>query len=141
MAKPNSDKAAPAMLNLDDFDLQGEAERGATMPVINPKTGAPTGATIEVYGADARAYRVALRRIRDAAAREMEREPTDEDDALLLGRARTAAAAITGWSGIAVKGEPVEHSPESAVEVMRAYPWLADQVIAYTNNRGNFGKV
>lgn len=141
MTKPATEKAAPAMLNLDDFDLQGEAERGATMPVLDPKTGDPTGATVQVYGADARSYRVALRRLRDAAAREMEREPTDEDDALLLGRARAAAAAITGWSGIGVKGEAVEHSPESAVEVMRAYPWLADQVIAYTNNRGNFGKV
>ncbi|MCP1550714.1 MULTISPECIES: hypothetical protein [Methylorubrum] len=141
MTKPATESAPPAMLDLAEFDLQSEAERGAAMPVANPRTGEKTGATLQVYGADARAYRVALRRIRDAAAREMEREPTDEDDALILGRARSAAAAITGWSGIALKGEPVDYSPEAAVEVLKAYPWLADQVLAYTANRGNFGKV
>lgn len=140
--QPTADEAAekPAapVFDLAGFDLQADAERGATMPVLNPRTGAPAGPTIEVYGSDARAYRVALRRIRDAAAATMEREPTDEDDALLLGRARTAAAAVKGWEGIVIDGEPVSCTLENAVLVLTTYPWLADQILNYANARGNF---
>lgn len=135
--KPAERAPVPA-LDLSAFDLQAEAERGATMPVLNPKTGAPTGATISVYGQDARGYRVAARRIADEIAANFEREPTDPDDALLLGRAREAAAAITDWDGIVVDGEVVDCTIESAVEVLRRYPWLADQVLTFIRSRGNF---
>lgn len=128
----------PAALDLAAFDLQADAGRGATMPVLNPRTGVPTGATIQVLGSDAREYRVALRRIRDTAAASLEREPTDEDDALLLGRARTAAAAVRSWEGITVNGEAVTYSPANAVSLLTEYPWLADQVLSFVNARGNF---
>lgn len=137
--KPTAGPAVPA-IDLAEFDLQGEAERGSTMPVLNPRTGAPTGATISVYGIDSRAYRVALRRIRDEVAANFEREPTDEDDGLLLGRAREAAAAAHAWEGIAVKGDRLDFSTENAVEAFRLYPWLADQVLVYVRARGNFSK-
>lgn len=142
-AKKTEAAEKPKGLDLAEFDLQAEAERGATMPVLNPRTGQPLGCTLQVLGEDARAYRSNLRRLRDAAAAAMEREPTDEDDALLLGRARAAAAAITGSGGepITVKGEAVDFSSvDNAVGALVAYPWLADQVLTFIRNRGNFGK-
>lgn len=134
----SADEVVPPAFDLASFDLQSDADRGATLKVLNPRTGTPAGPTIECYGADARAYRVALRRLRDAAAASLEREPTDEDDAMLLGRARVAAAAIKSWEGIVVNGEPVRCTPENAVSVLSTYPWLADQVTAFINTRGNF---
>jgi hypothetical protein len=133
-----AEPSATPVFDLAGFDLQADAERGTMLQVRNPRTGEVTGATIQVIGSDARAYRVALRRIRDAAAAAPEREPTDEDDALLLGRARTAAAAVTAWDGMSLKGEALACTAEKAIEVFTTYPWLADQVLTFVNNRGNF---
>lgn len=121
-----------------NFDLAASAERGATLDLRNPRTGMPTGVKLELHGADARSYRVALRRIRDTVAANPEREPTDEDDSLILDRARQAAAAVHGWFGVKVEGSPIDYSQDNVVELFVRYPWAADQVLSYINNRGNF---
>lgn len=128
------------MLNLSEFDLQAEAERGATMHVLHPKTGERTSATCQVVGVEAKAYRDRLRAIRNEAMKNPDREPADEDGALLLGRARQAVAALTGWTDIGDGGETVEFNDESAIRVMTKFPWLADQVLGFASNRGNFGR-
>lgn len=132
----------PAPFDLDGFDLQADAEAGTTLQVRNPRTGEVTGASIDLYGADSRSYRVNLRRIQDAVAAAPEREPTDADDLLLLGRARNAAAAIreTGWSNLSVGGQDVEFSLETAVSLLTRFHWLTDQILTLINSRGNFAK-
>lgn len=132
----------PAPFDLEGFDLQADAEAGTTLQVRNPRTGEVTGATIDLYGADSRSYRVNLRRIQDAVAAAPEKEPTDADDLLLLGRARNAAAAIrdTGWSNLSVGGEEVQFSLENAVSLLTRFHWLTDQILTLINSRGNFGR-
>lgn len=128
------------MLDLADYDLDAEATRGAEMTINDPKTGKPTDAKVRVIGQDSAQYRSNLRRIRDAVAAAPEREPADEDAQTILARARSAAAAITDWSGIGFGGAAIEFSTEAAVDLGVRRPWFADQVLAYTNVRGNFGR-
>ncbi|ACL61038.1 hypothetical protein [Methylobacterium nodulans] len=134
------DETAPVLLDLETIDLEGDAERGATMPVVNPRTGARTGATVTLLGQEAATYRGNLRKLRDAAAAYPEREPTDEDTRMLLARARQAGAAITGWTGIGFGGRAVEFSREAAVELCFKRPWLADQILAFITAPGNFAR-
>lgn len=128
------------MLDFAEFDLDAEASRGATMVVRNPKTGAESDAKVHVIGQESSQYRAALRRIRDMVAAAPEREPADEDTAFILSRARNAAAAVTGWEGIGFGGQPVEFSLEAAIDLCTKRPWLADQVLGFTQTRGNFGR-
>ena len=128
------------MLDLDMYDLDAEATRGAEMTVMDPKTGKPTDARIRVVGQDSAVYRAALRQIRDEVAAAPEREPTDEDRLLMLNRARNAAAAVTDWTGIGSGGVQIEFSREAAIEACTKWPWLADQIATFTGARGNFGR-
>lgn len=128
------------MLDLAEYDLDAEASRGATMVVRDPKTGAETDAKLRVIGQESSQYRATLRRIRDMVAAAPEREPVDEDTAFILSRARNAAAAVTGWEGIGFGGQAVEFTLEAAIDLCSRRPWLADQVLAFTATRGNFGR-
>jgi hypothetical protein len=128
------------MLDLADYDLDAEATRGAEMTVHDPRTGKPTDAKVRVIGQDSAQYRANLRRIRDAVAAAPEREPADEDAQAMLARARSAAAAITGWSDIGFGGAQIEFSTEAAIDLCTRRPWFADQVLGFTGTRGNFGR-
>ncbi len=121
-----------------NYDIAAIAERGTTFQLLNPKSGMPSGVTMQVYGGDARSYRTNLRRGQDAVAAAPEKEPTDADDALLLSRARAAAAAVMSWSGVYVEDQEIEFNYNNAVELFSRYSWAADQVIMFINQRGNF---
>ncbi|MFE1598184.1 hypothetical protein [Methylobacterium sp. ID0610] len=128
------------MLDLADIDLDAEASRGAEMTIRHPKTAEATDAKVRVIGQDSAQYRANLRRIRDMVAAAPEKEPADEDNQMLLARARNAAAAITGWTNVGFGGAAIEFSFEAAVDLGTRRPWFADQVLAFTAARGNFGR-
>lgn len=124
--------------DFDQWDLGANAERGAILELRNPVTGNKAGPKFHTVGADSATYRRNLRAIQDKAAMHPEREPTDSDTALLLGRARNAAAGMTGWEGVTVAGAAVEFSMDAAVELLTKYFWAADQTLDFINTRGNY---
>lgn len=132
------DEKKPQPLDLETLDVAAAAERGASMTLLHPVTGAATDIKMTVLGGDAPAYRANLRKIRDTAAERPEGEPTEQDAVAVLAHARNAAAAVTGWSNVVYGGKPVTFSLEGAVDLMRRRPWVADQVAMFRDRRANF---
>lgn len=125
-------------LDLESLDVAAAAERGASMTLLHPVTGAALDVKMTVLGGDAPAYRANLRKIRDATAARPETEPTEQDAISVLAHARNAAAAVTGWSGVVYGGKTMPFSLDNAVELMRQRSWVADQVAAFRDRRANF---
>ena len=134
------DDKKPQSLDLETLDVAAAAERGATMTLLHPVTGAALDIRMTVLGGDAPAYRADLRKIRDTVAERPETEPTEQDAIAVLAHARNSAAAVTGWSGVVYGGKTVAFSLEAAVELMRQRSWVADQVAAFRDRRANFFK-
>ena len=133
-----------ADLDLAGFDLAADAARGATLALLNPRTGKPlvqedgSPVAIDLIGVDAPAYEEALFRATadNAAMRangiEIGRDERDRQVADLL------AVATTGWRGIALDGTPLECTRSNAAAAYRRFGWLRDQVDAFISNRANF---
>lgn len=128
------------VLDLATLDQQGPAEKGATLSLLHPVTGEELGIAIQVLGQDAPSYRATLRKIRDAVAAKPDAEPKDPDAASLLGAARQAAAAVTGWENVVYQGQPLAFSLENAITLCRGLPWVGDQIAFFRDRRANFFK-
>jgi hypothetical protein len=134
-----SSPAKPAHhFDFAEHDVTANAQRGAKLVLLNPRNGLPTGVTFLLYGVDARGYRTNLRRMRDEVAASPEKEPTDADDAMLLGRARDSACAVISWEGVYVEGQEITCNFENAVKLFQTYTWAADQVLNFIAYRGNY---
>lgn len=133
--------------SLSDFDLAGDAERGATVALTNPRTGvllvADDGApvTVTVKGADGRTYRraqvMAQKEIAEVSdtSRITYLDP-DARDALIDQQTSKVLAAVTmSWHGIALAGEVWECTPEAAEALYQRFDWIKRQVDAAVSNR------
>lgn len=130
--------------DLAGFDLAGDAARGATLKLLNPRTGNPllqedgSPVAIDLIGVDAPAYENALYRITTGNAHlrvngiEIGHDERDRQVADLL------AVATTGWHGIALDGAHLECTKDNAASVYRRFGWLRDQVDAFISDRANF---
>jgi hypothetical protein len=136
-------------LDLADFDLESEAERGADMQLLAPRDdkarglqrGQPLGLVFHVLGEDSPTFRRNVRETIDEVQRKLENEPKEPDAVRKLAEARTAACALTGWSGtpVVLNGQALEFSRDAAAELMYERPWIATQVNNFRANAGNFG--
>ena len=134
-------------IDLASFDLEADADRGATMQLLAPradkasglKYAEPTGITFQVLGAESPTFRANMRAMIDDVARVLQEQPKDPDMADKLAKARTAACAVTGWSdNVVLSGEKLEFSRDNATRLFYERPWIAVQVENFRNNVGNF---
>lgn len=126
-------------LDLALYDVASRAEDGAWM-VPNDPVGAPLDCRILVHGEDSKAYSKAMNRVADMRAdrqRQRRRLDTNYDDVqaaeLILARFLTA-----DWEGLVEKGEPLDCTDENKRRVYSKHRWLAEQVVAFARDRGNF---
>jgi len=125
-------------MDLSNFDLKANADRGFDVEVKNPIDGTDTDIIVSVVGSDSARYRNA----NIAAMVEVpldEGMPIQEKAAVVTKRfSLVLAACVTGWAGIEIDGKEIEYSPTSALEVLGQYDWIADQLSEKIKNRENF---
>lgn len=125
-------------MDLAQLGVVSASEAGADMPLLNPFTGAATGATLRVLGYDAEEVVAAVR----AADRDLQKQGKDIDIAKAMDARRLArvCAAVTGWDNFTWDGEEPEFSKARLTEIVAQpdYSWIADQVEEFGKSRANF---
>lgn len=129
------------------FDLASvTVEASATVDILHPVTGEPTGITVTVAGKDSAHFRKAVRELQaertsEAASQgpgKRAQKPSDADadsnGAQLLSR------LTLSWGGVTEKGVPLAFSHEAAQRVYEQHRWLREQVDAAVFNRALFFK-
>lgn len=128
-----------ASFDLNSFSgLIPAQESGTEVTITHPGTGDPLGPVMIVAGPDSKrqksataliiAERAELRLRRITAAR-----LEDEGN-------RIAAASIISWSGVMEGGKELEYSPSAALGLLTRYPFIREQITAYSGDRANFLK-
>lgn len=133
--------------DLSKFDVRTGANQARTLVVLNPSDDTPltddtTGEpwTIELIGADAEEYRQLKHRLVNGKLRAAQRtgklkataESLEADTLDLI------VGATKGWKHIVDNGKAVEFSSLAAKDLYERYPWLAEQVAVFVNDRANF---
>ena len=118
--------------------LTASQEQGTEVTITHPGTGEPLGIVMQIAGPDSKRQKAATSlivgeraelRLRKITAARLEEEAC-----------RMAAASIISWSGVMENGQPLEYSPSVALGLLTRYPFIRDQVAAYSNDRANFLK-
>jgi hypothetical protein len=125
-------------MDLAQFDLAADAERGTTVQLLNPRTGAPLttpeGEPVRIFvdGRHSPAWDRAFERVAfDRAMRTwpgMDAPPVAE--MAEEHAAPTFAAVTVGWRGIALDGRPLAFSADAALALYRRFPWIVEQFVA-----------
>lgn len=113
-------------------------EAGTEVQITHPGTGEPLGIVMQVAGPDSKRQKAATAlviaeraelRLRKITAARMEEEGN-----------RIAAASIISWKGVMENGEEIEYSPSTALGLLTRYPFIREQIVAYSSDRANFLK-
>lgn len=119
-------------------DLISSQESGTEVKISHPGTGEPLGITMQVAGPDSKRQKAATAliiaeraelKLRKISAARLE----DESN-------RIAAASIISWSGVMEDGKVIEYSPSAAIGLLIRYPFIREQITAYSGDRANFLK-
>lgn len=116
----------------------------AIVPILDPETKKPTGATITLAGPEsekAKALRFANDR-RQRRALEKSGRLTLDDPEVEAERVLDELIAVTlGWDGFADDdGAALPFTAENARKLYVGVPWLRDQMLDARRDRGNFIK-
>lgn len=137
-------------LDLGSLDTIAACSEGAECELVHPANREPLGIFITVLGPDSPEYREAQHKGQSAAVRSAQRNRQSIDFAALEARAVEVLARCTkGWRSedeegshpvLMMNGNPLEFSRANASLVYTQYPWIKEQVDAFTADRGNFIK-
>lgn len=111
-------------MDLSVFDLEGDAEKGATLTLRHPVSGDDLDVTISLKGADSSTFQDAVKALKGS-------DPLDRQVALL-------SAVTTGWDGVIWEGKALKFSRENAEMIYRKQPWVRSQVDMFISDRANF---
>lgn len=129
----------PVAFDLDSFsDLIDLQESGTEVVISHPKTGDPIGISMMVAGPDSKRQKAATALIVAERAELKLRKITAarlEDETN-----RITAASIISWRGVVENGKEISYSPSVALGLMVRYPFIREQVSAYSSDRANFLK-
>ena len=132
-----SEPVAPTDLN-SFSDLPQAQEAGTEVQITHPGTGEELGITMIVAGPDSKRQKAATAliiaertdlRLRKITGARLE----DESN-------RIAAASIISWTGVVEGGKVLEYSPSAALGLLTRYPFIREQITAYSGDRANFLK-
>lgn len=134
------------MLDLSKNDPAALAEVGYTFKLELPD-GTVTDAEITVRGANSAKVKNFARKlyqefkVKEQQAKRRGKEPEDLslEEAEDLA-AETASVRVVGWKGIAEGGKEIAYSNEEAIRVLKAYPFIREQVMEASDNIFNFTK-
>ena len=130
----------PEALDLNSLDFEASANDGARLNLHHPITNTPTGAWLQLLGADSDAYRAAVRSLQRGRMKQLSRTrrvvvtPEDvESDALEL-----LVVATTAWGGFATAGQPLTFTADAAKVLYKRHSWIREQAEEFINDRANF---
>jgi hypothetical protein len=128
------------MLDLSSLKEEASAiEDGVEVKITHPVTGEETGMIVTVASYESSAVRSVQRRIANSAMKKRKKGmPTAEDAE--EGTYAIAAAAVLGWSGVTEDGEPLEFTKSNVIKVLKAWPFIAEQIDEVADDRANFFK-
>lgn len=127
-------------VDLGSLDVTSAAEEGAWMVPNHPSTGAPLEARMLVYGEDSKAYVKAMNKIANMRAdrqRTRRNIQTNYDD-LQAAELILAVTLTARWEGFVEDGVEIKADDETKRKVFSRHRWLAEQVVAFARDRGNF---
>jgi len=133
-------------MDLSKINIEQMAEAGADMELVHPVSDETmlqddkSPITIKLLGTDSKAYRNKNRdfqrkriaKMTKSRSKTIDYTVSDEDACELL------AECTIGWSGIVVKGKPVEFSKEAAESLYLEFSWIREQVDVFIGDRANF---
>lgn len=126
------------MVDLSQFDaLTRNQEEGIDVDILHPVTGDELGIKIRVAGVDSERFRRARHAVQEKRIqrRSVKRQTPAEIDEENLS---SLAQCIISWSGVVIDGKAIELTHDSAVDVLRRYPFLRDQVDVAVGDRAGF---
>ena len=124
-------------MDFADLDMTAAADAGADLHLRHPATGEPlmdgkTKVIWRIIGRDSARVREATR----AAQKDAVAGKIDDEEAGIL----STAACIIGWpKGTKWQGKELPCTPENAAMMLRARPWLMEQIGPFAIDRANFG--
>lgn len=131
---------SPEPLDLNTLDFETSADAGARLDLYHPTTNAPTGAWLQLLGADSDVYRSAQRKLlrqrlkQIAKTRRAALTPEElEEEALDL-----LVVATTGFGGFTSSGTPVEFSADAVRALYKRHNWIREQAEEFISDRANF---
>lgn len=133
------------MFDVKKYDLSGKCEAGYEMELVDTVTGEGLGAFITVRGKESPTVKRWINSVVDQSSMEefeaKRRGKPIKAKKMSEIRSQTAEAAIVrtiGWRGF-VDGEvELKFSEEAARTLYRQEEWIAEQIIAASNDLGNF---
>lgn len=120
-------------MDLSTLDVKKASEAGAELCLRNPFTGEVIpGVTLRVLGRDAEQLQ--------AARKDAERKRAEGKLDTETANRHVLAAAVAGWEGVELDGQPLPYSHENALRLMmdERTAWVAEQVAPFSLSRRNF---
>lgn len=136
MSEPVAEKNSFDLSSLSNMTVLQEA--GTEVDITHPGTGESLGIKMQVVGPDSKRQKSATAMIVGERAELRMRKITAarlEDETI-----RIAASSIVAWSGVVEDGKEIEYSPSAALTLLTKYPFIREQITAYSNDRANFLK-
>lgn len=137
-------------MDLVNFDTRKLSDSGAVMYLRNPLTELreelehqaeddkkPFKMFLKLLGRDSIAFQRAFRKL-TAATNKKAHEISDEDIAAEMRRNSKAMASITVDGLVFFNGAWITVNADNAKEIYETLPWLVEDVIAFTVDRGNY---
>lgn len=109
---------------------------GEELTLVSPTTGEEIPVTITLAGMDSETFRhaqnaIANRRI-NGRRKKISVEELNRESIEILAR------CTLGWQGIVMDGQELSSDVENAVKVYTRFPWIKEQVDAFTSDRANY---
>lgn len=117
-------------MDISNFELKTDS---SPLKILHPETKKPTDIVIHVISAEhpeytARNLEMARKKIKNKE--DVANFQEHKNDII--------AACITGWEKIEMDGKPFKYSPANAIELVKKWPWIRDQVVTFADDRANF---
>jgi len=130
-------------MDLSNLNLGECADKGALLTLANPITGKllednGVPMTITLAGADSSAFRKKQREIQYSRLQQIAVDAGFDFDSIESDECELLAAATLGWSGLVMKGKPLEFSHDAVVELYKSQAWIREQVDVFVGARANF---
>ena len=130
-------------MDLASLTIVDDAEEGGWLTVQSPSGGdllydEKNPVRIRLKGRDSSTYRQSERVIRDKRIDSLRNQQNwdakDQDNESL----ELLSACFIDWEGVFDNGDPLECTPENARRLMRAAPFIFEQVDLFVADRANF---
>ena len=123
------------VIDLASLDTAARCEQGAELELRHPRTDAGMGVFITLVGIDSRTYRKARAEMID---RQLARRGRPDFDERQESTVSALAACTTGWRNVVLDGKELPCTPENARTLYTRFPWIREQVDAFTSDRGAY---